>query len=91
MISTALTKQTPANENMLPWNPIVLVNIGKYFITMKANIQMSEKQSEAPKFFNFSGIVSETITNGRLKTAHEPMNTTKEKLTIGIQLYGSTS
>lgn len=48
-------------------------------------------QNDAPKSFNFSGIISEMTKNGRDKTAQLAMKITNEKLTIGIQLTISTS
>lgn len=77
--------------NRVPSNPNVSVNNGKYFIMIKQQDQSTVMQKEAPKFFNFCGIISEITKNGRLNTAQDAMNIINEKLAIGIQLTASRS
>lgn len=89
-MNTAPDRQTLAKRNKLPWNSNVAVNRGRYLMIMKAQDHKSVIQNETPKFFNFSGIISEMTKNGSVNTAHDAMKITNEKLAIGIQLYDST-
>lgn len=86
-----LKRHTPAKRNMVPWNASISVKNGKYFITINDENHINERQNDAPKSLTFSGIISEMTTNGKVQMPHAATNSTNEKLTIGIQLYASTS
>lgn len=87
----ALVKHTAANKNIVPWKPINWIESGKYLVTINPQIQTSVRQNDAPKSLSCSGMVSETVTKGKLKIAQAAMKTINEKLATGIQLNGSTS
>lgn len=63
---------------------------GKYLITMKAPTHTSPLQTVEAKSLIFSGMISEMTRNGNVKTAHDAMNITNEKLAIGMKLNVST-
>lgn len=58
---------------------------------MNANVQTTDIQNETPKSFNFSGITSDMTRNGSVRTAHDAIKMTNEKLVIGTQLNALTS
>lgn len=90
-MNKALQKQNPPNKNMFPWNPSTSMSSGKHFIVVNAQIHNSDIQNDTPKSFRFSGITSEITKNGSVKTAHEAMKMTNEKLATGSQFKNSTS
>lgn len=53
---------------------------------INSKLHTSATQHEVPNSFIFSGIVSDTTTNGSVKIAQAARNKTSEKLVIGIQL-----
>lgn len=86
MIRIAPNKQTPAKKNIIPWKPTSSDKLGKYFVRINANIQMSDKQIDEPKSFKFSGKISEMTTNGNDKMPQDAASKANAKLAIGIQL-----
>lgn len=91
MINKALERQHAAKKNMHPWNPRVSLRIGKILMQMNANVHTTDIQNETPKSFHFSGITSDMTRNGSVRTAHDAIKMTNEKLVIGTQLNASTS
>lgn len=53
--------------------------------------QINDRQNEAPKFFKFSGIISEMTTNAKDKMPKAPASKMNAKEAIGIQFWASTS
>lgn len=90
IIYVAADKQKPENKNIVPWNSSVSVSKGKYLIIINEHTHKTIMQNVCPKSFNFSGMISEITRKGNVKTAHDAMKQTNEKLTIGIKLTDST-
>lgn len=61
------------------------------FNKMNAINHIKELQNDEPKFFSFSGIVSEITKNGRVTTPQDAIKMKNEKLKIGIQLNDPTA
>lgn len=82
----ALDIQHPAKKNIVPWNPKVFIKNGNSFTIRNESDQTNVKQNDIPKSFNFSGNTSEITKYGRVRTAHDAIKMTNEKLATGIQL-----
>lgn len=80
-----------ANRNIVPCKPNVWESNGKNFSIVNAKIHSSDMQNDEPKFFIFSGRISEIIKNGSVMTPKAAIKMVNEKLQIGIQLNESTS
>lgn len=86
----AFDRQHPANRNIIPWNPSKSVRIGNSLTIKKARLQIRATQNERPNSLIFSGMISDMTKNVKVRIAHDAIKMTHEKLTIGIQLKGST-
>lgn len=90
MMKMNVVKQHPEKRNIVPWNSSDSIRSGNSFTNTNESTHKSATQNEIPKSFIFSGITSDMTKYGSVKTAHDAMNMTHEKLISGTQLYGST-
>lgn len=89
-MNNAQPRQTPANANILPWNPSTSINDGKYFAFTNDKTQNSVIQNDMQVFLIFSRIISDATVNVNGWTPKVETKKTDERLPSGIQFKAST-
>lgn len=84
-------RQTPANKNRLPCNPIESISNGKHLTSMNAKIDKSVAQNEMPISFTRNGIISAITKEYRVEIPNVEKKMITEKLAREIHLNDSIS